>query len=1316
MNGNTTLDIGLVGITGTGTISLIDYAGSIGGSSGFGGFSLSTLPPRVTAGLVNNPTTTSVDLVVTAFDVPRWIGNVSNVWDINTTSNWKEVTSGNVTKYLEASIPGDKVLFNDGPGVVSTTIDISTAVSPSLVTVDNSTLNYSFTSTSGGRITGPGGLLKKGTGTLTISTTGNDYTGGTTVENGRLVTAVNNALPTAGAITLTGGTLDLNTLGQDLSGALVVDGGSLVNGTINKSGANYDLRSGSVSASLTGAVGIDKTGAGNLILSGTHTFTGPVLISGGTLELGSADALAAQSVSTTAGNLGFSSGIGTFNVASVTAGNIALADTSASPVSLAIGGDNLNSTYSGSLSGVGKLVKNGSGTMTLSGTSSHTGGTIVNSGTLLLLANQTWTGGTQVETGAVLAFNSNSTSSAGLSGTVNLANGATVTTLAAGITGNPSVFVGANLALATGATATATSTAVGNGYSGAVFGDATSTLSVTGQTSFSAAGTSSFAKQFQTMDGTVRVESGSSLRFSATNLANGGDNTTFDVLGTLYTRNGGTVTLGALTGNGTIAGPGSAGSTTVNFVVGTKNTDTTYSGSIADNTNGQVSLIKAGTGTLTLTGSYTHLGATRVNSGVLNIKDTSFATSPALIATGARLAVEGGAVVSSNITLNGGVFDVTAATSTYSTSSAQTIATDATGGTILGNFLHDEGTLSAGGSAVAATLTGNGNFDVSGGSIVYTTSPSTLSGNDLINVTGTSTVSGTTTISLNTSLGVSAGTYTVLTAAGGVTGDTSAWVVDTTPFRLGSTGTATISGNSVVLNLSLAAPGAIKWAGTTDGNWDNATTANWYNASLPGSDKFYVSDAVSFSDTYDGVNAPTTTTVALNSIVAPSSVTVNSSLNYTIAGAGKITGTAGLTKSGSGVLTLTTANDYTGGTSINGGTINIGGNMSALGTGSVLLNNGALAGSNGSSATFSRPITVNTDGTISFDGAGVIRIDSNLAGTGTLHLTSTVASKSTDLGGVNSGFTGSVAVGSDSAVRFVAATAASGSTSYNLNASGSSLGLNIGGTSQVIPLGALSGVAGSVLRGHQSSNTGAAHTFEIGALNASTTFAGNVVDGAQGATVLPLSINKVGSGTLTFTGNNTYTGNTTVGKGTLVLGPAASGVVVTGAAGAILNGGKLVIDYTGGSSPKATLVDDGTLGIAANAAGGNVVGQLRTGLAADTTKAIGWLDDGASTFQARYTHKGDVNLSGTVDSLDFNAFVAAGNYGKTSGAIWANGDFDYNGKVNTIDFNNIAGNFGAAPITAPLPAASLGAVVPEPSTLGVIGIAAMGLISRRRRA
>jgi hypothetical protein len=90
---------------------------------------------------------------------------------------------------------------------------------------------------------------------------------------------------------------------------------------------------------------------------------------------------------------------------------------------------------------------------------------------------------------------------------------------------------------------------------------------------------------------------------------------------------------------------------------------------------------------------------------------------------------------------------------------------------------------------------------------------------------------------------------------------------------------------------------------------------------------------------------------------------------------------------------------------------------------------------------------------------------------------------------------------------------------------------------------------------------------------------------------------------------------------------------------------------------------------------------------------------------------GDANRSGTVNSDDFN--LLALNFGQ-SGKTWDQGDFTSNGTVNSDDFNLLALNFGQ---TAPAPAAAGAfAAVPEPSTLGLIGIAAAGLFMGRRRA
>ncbi len=72
------------------------------------------------------------------------------------------------------------------------------------------------------------------------------------------------------------------------------------------------------------------------------------------------------------------------------------------------------------------------------------------------------------------------------------------------------------------------------------------------------------------------------------------------------------------------------------------------------------------------------------------------------------------------------------------------------------------------------------------------------------------------------------------------------------------------------------------------------------------------------------------------------------------------------------------------------------------------------------------------------------------------------------------------------------------------------------------------------------------------------------------------------------------------------------------------------------------------------------------------------------------------------------AFTLAG-FGTMGNAVWVQGDFNYDQKVNTIDFNDLAGNFGAVTLASP----TLGSVVPEPASLGVFAIA--GLLLRRRR-
>jgi ELWxxDGT repeat protein len=98
------------------------------------------------------------------------------------------------------------------------------------------------------------------------------------------------------------------------------------------------------------------------------------------------------------------------------------------------------------------------------------------------------------------------------------------------------------------------------------------------------------------------------------------------------------------------------------------------------------------------------------------------------------------------------------------------------------------------------------------------------------------------------------------------------------------------------------------------------------------------------------------------------------------------------------------------------------------------------------------------------------------------------------------------------------------------------------------------------------------------------------------------------------------------------------------------------------------------------------------------TTAIGYADSAAglvslpaNTIELKYTLYGDTGLTGTVGFTDFMRMTQ--HYTLNSGATWGQGDFNYDGSVNSTDFALLKPNYGQT-----LPAPAMLPIVAEPVT------------------
>jgi fibronectin-binding autotransporter adhesin len=1104
--------------------------------------------------------------------------------------------------------------FNAGSAGMNISSPISGAFNFLIPATSTGTLSLSGSNSFTGAVT-----MSAGAGALRISnanalgTTGN----GTTITTGGALELTNNITVGAEALSLVGTGLSSGGALRNISGTNTYSGTITLQGAtrINSDAGELILNVSSGNAiqgtadNLTfGGAGnitvndvinnttatLTKDGVGLLTLAASNTYSGATTISAGSIRATtSTNALGQGTLSLGGGTLelandtGLNYGRNTTLTASGTifserltadAGTLLTTSTVTGNFGLAIGGAG-NTTIAGfnPATVAQTLTKSGAGTLTLSATSAYTGLTTISGGTLAYgVANALSTGGVTIQNGASLNLSTFGDSvgqvtltSGDIVGSGTLTSTANFNTNSGTIS---AVLAGTNFGIVqgTGTTVVTSSNAFTGGSSVASGG----VLNVRNAGALGTTGTATVSS-----GGALELQNSGTLarRLSLSGTGISGNGALRNVSGT----NGisAAITLGAATRINSDADLLTLSGTTISGAFGLTfggAGNITVSNTIATGAN---TLTKDGAGTLKLSGSNTYTGATTVSAGVLNVHNSSGLGTTAggvTVSNGAALELQGGIAVGAEALSiagtgisSGGALRNVSGTNSYAGAITQTAATlvnvDAGQLTLSGNI----------GGGFGLTFGGAGNTIVSG---TIATGANGL----------TKTGAGTLTLS-------SSNTYTGATAIeqGSVTADRI--VVAAGASSLGNASSAVTLGGA-------STSGTLSYTGVS------ATYTRGFTLGAGGG-------------RLDVTTAGQTVTIATGG--------VDGTGLFTVGGAGNVNATAvistngGVTKTGTGTLTLSNANTFGGVLTGSAGVIRATTNAAALGAGSLALAGSTLELANDTGLNFGRNTTMTTSGTIFSErltaGAGVTHT------LGTLTIGSQTLTVATDAtltsGTAGLAFTGATltgdatfAVDTGAALTFTGAMSGSfgitksgggvltladasghgnttvsggrlnvnflsalGTTTGTLSmAAGTTLGNTSGdavtvGNAKAIALGSSLAFAGpSALNLGSGVATLSATNTTIDVAVSTLTFGGNVVGNGLGIT-------KTGSGTLVFThlGVGAYTGNTTISQGELFL----DGLSVLG----------------GGTGTIVTIQNGAFLRIGSSASVGNVTVNTWTG-------------------------------------------------------------------------------------------------------------------------
>ncbi|WP_010302109.1 autotransporter-associated beta strand repeat-containing protein [Candidatus Odyssella thessalonicensis] len=910
-------------------------------------------------------------------------------------------------------------------GASNPSLSSITAVAGSSINLGNQNLSLSSVTIAGNLLDGGlstltgASVTKTGSGTLTLSGT-NTYSGGTAIQQGTVVIGNASALG-SGAVTL--GTLS-NAATLQFSGAYTL-ANAITLSTVQTSTIDLNNFNATLSGIISGGgatLALVNSGASakTLTLSGVNTYTGTTSI--GALVT----AALSGSGSLGSSNLSFAASSSIFDISGITPASLTVGDLNSAQGQINLGSKNLkfgSSTTTADFAGIiqgagGSLTKTGTGTATLSGANTFTGGVAIEQGTLVIK------NASALGSGAVTLGTASSAGTLKLGGAYSLANSIALSTAQTStIDLNNFNTTLSGIISAGGATLTLAN-------SGAV----AKTLTLSGVNTYS--GTTSIGALV-----TVALSGNGSL--GSSNLSFAAASSVLDISG---------ITPASFTIADLNSPQGKVELGNKNLTLGSATTTADFGGVIQGSGG---SLTKVGSGKATLSGANTYTGGTTISAGTLAISHyQALGTGNVSLASGSTLAlgntitaanpVANNVILTGNATLHNGGY-----TGYFSNpiTSAYTVTFQGTGTTVIsGANTPSSTTIAAGtlalntGASLANSISiangatydisngaanpslssitavagssiklGNQNLSLSSGTIAgnlldgglstLTGASVTKTGAGTLTLSGTNTYSGGTAIQQGTviignasALGSGAvtlgtvsnaatlqfsGAYTVANAISLSTAQTS--TIDLNNFNATLSGIISGGGATLALVNSGGAPrtlslsGANTYSGTTSIG-ALVTAALSGNGSLGSSNLSFAASSSIFD--ISGITPASLTVGDLNSAQGQinlgskdlkfGSSTTTADFGGTIQGAG-----GSLTKTGTGTATLSGANTFTGGLSIDQGTLVIK-NATALGSGAVTLGTASSAGtlSLGGAYSLTNPIALSTAQTSTLDLSG----------------------------------------------------------------------------------------------------------------------------------------------------------------------------------------------------------------------------------------------------------------------------------------------------------------------------------------------------------